>query len=148
MVVASKLGPFVEHTFVAWVGLCFAINGKHAILPKFCWKGGYLHLWLYCNNEGMFKSLVQCLKVMNPRCNGNHSMVHSTPPPPTSPTTMTMFFGCYSENGHTHTTFFRCQFSMVGRLAKNILVLKPEKWISLAKLANPRSFINESIKLM
>jgi hypothetical protein len=63
--VASKLGPFVENTLVAWVNLCFAINGKHVILLEICSKEGYLHLQLYCNNEGMFKSIVQRLKVMN-----------------------------------------------------------------------------------
>jgi hypothetical protein len=42
--VANKLGPFVEHTIVVWVGLCFAIDGKPAIPPKVCSKEGYFHL--------------------------------------------------------------------------------------------------------
>jgi len=44
MVVARKLGPFVEHTLVVWIGLCFAIDGKHAILLEICSKEGYFHL--------------------------------------------------------------------------------------------------------
>ncbi len=69
------------------------------------------------------------------------------PPPPISPTTMTMFFGCYSEMA-THTMFFRCQFSMVGRLAKNILVLKKvcnflEQYLSSSKQAYNRLHILE-----
>jgi hypothetical protein len=42
--VASKLGLFVKHTLVAWVGLCFAIDGEHAIPPKICSHEGYFHL--------------------------------------------------------------------------------------------------------
>jgi len=57
--VASKLGAFVEHTLVAWVGLCFVIDGKHVIPPEICSKEGYLNLQLHCNNEGMLKSIVQ-----------------------------------------------------------------------------------------
>jgi hypothetical protein len=57
--VASKLVPFVEHTLVAWVGLCFAIDGKHVIPPEICSKEGYLHLRLQCNSECMLGSIVQ-----------------------------------------------------------------------------------------
>jgi hypothetical protein len=42
--VVGKLGLFVGHTLIVWVGLCFAIDEEHAIPLKICSKEGHLHL--------------------------------------------------------------------------------------------------------
>jgi hypothetical protein len=42
--VASKLGPYVKHTFDTRLCLCFVIDEEHAIPFEICSKERYLHL--------------------------------------------------------------------------------------------------------